>query len=410
MSNFLFTHFFWDQMLAQAWRSEEHWRPRQFQRSFILDCRDNGKPVLGSESQQGYLWFEGTYSTAMEAADVVQFVFSEEFVNEECHISAWCWLWIDGEEGPPFFLAAVVGVEDVKTAILDLADYVQGMIKDMMCLQGVNLYNSSIQEIEFEDGTPLISDAEKHFSQFSFSKISDIQNYALSGSDFNPLGPDTRNANEEAGNGWVKLNFDGEGSYEGECHDEMAHGKGKRVWADGSVYEGEFNMGERHGQGKYHFANGDVYEGEFDMGEPHGQGKYHFTNGGLYEGEWKNGKKHGWGKEFTHDGFVLEGEWKNDYFHGQGKISSGAVSYEGEWKNGKKHGHGQQIWANGAQFTGLHIDNERVSGQILYDGTRFDGTLRTERNGSCTRLVVSMENEQEAVFEFADDYVLHRIS
>ena len=69
----------------------------------ILDCRDNGKPVIGSESQQGYLWFEGTYSTAMEAADVVQFVFSEEFVNEECHISAWCWLWIDGEEGLHFF-------------------------------------------------------------------------------------------------------------------------------------------------------------------------------------------------------------------------------------------------------------------------------------------------------------------
>ena len=35
------------------------------------------------------------------------------------------WLWIDGKEGPPFFLAAVVGVEDVMTAILDLADYVQ---------------------------------------------------------------------------------------------------------------------------------------------------------------------------------------------------------------------------------------------------------------------------------------------
>ena len=72
------------------------------------------------------------------------------------------------------------------------------------------------------------------------------------------------------------------------------------------------------------------------------------------------------------------------------KYRQGAVSYEGEFENGKKHGHGQQIWANGAQFTGLHIDDERASGQILYDGTRFDGTLRTEQFGSCTRLVVSM--------------------
>ena len=61
-------------------------------------------------------------------------------------------------------------------------------------------------------------------------------------------------------------------------------------------------------------------------------------------------------------------------------------------------------FGNGAMFTGLHVDDERASGQILYDGTRFDGTLKTERNSSITRLVVSMENEQEAVFEFADDF------
>ena len=35
--------------------------------------------------------------------------------------------------------------------------------------------------------------------------------------------------------------------YEGEWKDDLQHGKGKEVKADGSSYNGEFKMGKKHG-------------------------------------------------------------------------------------------------------------------------------------------------------------------
>ena len=34
------------------------------------------------------------------------------------------------------------------------------------------------------------------------------------------------------------------------------------VWKDGSIYEGEWRDDMRHGKGRHIFANGDVYEGD----------------------------------------------------------------------------------------------------------------------------------------------------
>ena len=63
----------------------------------------------------------------------------------------------------------------------------------------------------------------------------------------------------------MKLNFDGDGSYEGNVTKRWLMVKEKE-FGQMAVSRREFNMGEQHGQGKHHFANGDVYEGEYDRG------------------------------------------------------------------------------------------------------------------------------------------------
>jgi len=39
--------------------------------------------------------------------------------------------------------------------------------------------------------------------------------------------------------------------YEGEYKEDLKHGSGKFVWADGRTYDGEWRTGKRHGKGIY---------------------------------------------------------------------------------------------------------------------------------------------------------------
>jgi hypothetical protein len=61
-----------------------------------------------------------------------------------------------------------------------------------------------------------------------------------------------------------------QGTYEGECKNGVAHGRGIAVGKD--EYQGEFKNGLPHGKGRYIYANGDEYIGEFKKGKRHGKG------------------------------------------------------------------------------------------------------------------------------------------
>lgn len=82
-----------------------------------------------------------------------------------------------------------------------------------------------------------------------------------------------------------------QGTYEGECKNGKAHGKGKAVGDD--AYEGQFKNGNLEGTGKYNWKNGTWYEGSFKNGLKDGEGIMHFvteTNkDSLITGFWKKG-------------------------------------------------------------------------------------------------------------------------
>jgi 1-phosphatidylinositol-4-phosphate 5-kinase len=51
----------------------------------------------------------------------------------------------------------------------------------------------------------------------------------------------------------------------------------------------------KHGLGKKMYANGDVYEGLWKLGKCEGPGRYRWKNKNEYDGEWRTGRMHGKG-------------------------------------------------------------------------------------------------------------------
>ena len=80
--------------------------------------------------------------------------------------------------------------------------------------------------------------------------------------------------------------------YEGEwlATGNVRDGKGKQLWADGSLYEGYWEGDKANGKGRLIHADGDVYEGDWVDDKAHGEGVYLHMDGARYEGQWEEDK------------------------------------------------------------------------------------------------------------------------
>lgn len=116
----------------------------------------------------------------------------------------------------------------------------------------------------------------------------------------------------------------GEGIYESPDGDKFEgeiseRGKGKLIYADGTVYEGMFYKMQKAGKGVEIYGNGTEYRGMFKQNMKWGKGKMKFGNGDLFEGNFKEGKRNGIGKYVIAKGGEFVGDWKDDFLEGTGK-------------------------------------------------------------------------------------------
>mmetsp|Transcript_13304 Transcript_13304/g.33264 ORF Transcript_13304/g.33264 Transcript_13304/m.33264 type:complete len:445 (+) Transcript_13304:1-1335(+) len=125
--------------------------------------------------------------------------------------------------------------------------------------------------------------------------------------------------------------------YRGQFDNDIPHGRGEQILADGSRYNGELRYGNKCGDAVFESANGTTYSGQFVNNAFHGQGSYSVHRGGKYEGGWEGGQYHGHGK-FT---------WP------------GGEVYEGSYVRGVKHGRGEFRWPDGKVFVGDWVHGER---------------------------------------------------
>ncbi|KAG2488884.1 hypothetical protein HYH03_012678 [Edaphochlamys debaryana] len=167
--------------------------------------------------------------------------------------------------------------------------------------------------------------------------------------------------------------------YDGTWKDGMRHGIGKYTWASGATYAGEWREGHlqgvgtwelldacgmgaggtagvarsrfryqggwhqdlKHGLGRQVFANGDVYEGIWKCGLPDGPGRLVYADGNEYDGEWRAGRMHGHGTFVWATGERYDGQWKDGRMDGVGLFTStDGSTHEGRWRRGRKHGPG----------------------------------------------------------------------
>lgn len=92
--------------------------------------------------------------------------------------------------------------------------------------------------------------------------------------------------------------------YRGAVQDGVPHGKGFKIWPEGTRFDGEWQYGNMR-QGVLTWPNGDRYEGEFQGNQLHGRGVRTWANGTYYEGAFANGQPEG---EGTAVALYYEGE------------------------------------------------------------------------------------------------------
>ncbi|KAH3765655.1 Ubiquitin carboxyl-terminal hydrolase CYLD [Pelomyxa schiedti] len=83
---------------------------------------------------------------------------------------------------------------------------------------------------------------------------------------------------------WDKRHGGEGGCYVGEWQNDMFHGKGVRVWSDGTTYEGDWAYGQEHGSGTKTWArDGTSFVGDWEMGAPT-YGTKKWPNGDMFMG------------------------------------------------------------------------------------------------------------------------------
>jgi hypothetical protein len=86
------------------------------------------------------------------------------------------------------------------------------------------------------------------------------------------------------------------GTYEGECKNGFAHGKGEAK--GGHRYVGMFKFGLPNGKGTYYYNNGIYYEGNFQEGLKEGKGETHYQRNGMTDS-------------------IVKGYWSADEYRGK---------------------------------------------------------------------------------------------
>jgi hypothetical protein len=160
------------------------------------------------------------------------------------------------------------------------------------------------------------------------------------------------------------------GSYVGNWECGKEHGRGERIYSDGSKYNGEFFEGEKEGEGMMFFANGDQYLGNWKRGHMSGKGVYQYKNGDSYEGGFLQGYRYGEGKYIYRDGGYYHGEYCN--------VQTDSLSTNPNPLpicDGKRHGTGVRVWTNGARYEGQwREDRMHGSGMLMTaDGGKYEG-------------------------------------
>jgi hypothetical protein len=142
-------------------------------------------------------------------------------------------------------------------------------------------------------------------------------------------------------------------------------------------YEGNFLDGKRHGKGKFLYANGTIYDGNWKAGKPSGLGARISKDGTVESGTWAEGRlvkvqkarvkldclvgdcETGYGKSKDATGNVYTGNFEKGQYSGYGEMRyKNGDRYQGHWKSGLLDGKGSYYFNNGHVNTGAFSEGK----------------------------------------------------
>ena len=179
-----------------------------------------------------------------------------------------------------------------------------------------------------------------------------------------------------------KLIYNDGDIYEGEWNDDKEEGYGKYTHIDGAIYEGYWKDDKLDGKGKEIWPDGNSYEGDYVEGNKNGHGKFIWSDGSVYEGDFVNNNIDGKGIYKWPDGRQYEGSWKENQMHGYGVFSwPDGRMYKGEYKNDKKEGYGVFRWKSGEEYRGFWKNGKQNGEGEMYYPDKNKTEKHTWKNG-----------------------------
>lgn len=140
------------------------------------------------------------------------------------------------------------------------------------------------------------------------------------------------------------------------------------------TYEGQFKDDIAHGKGKITYKDGSWYAGDFAFNQPDGFGEYHMSNGFVYRGQMKEGNFYGWGAKTqtfgeTGDSLTYFGWFEADELNGAGAfIHPNGFTYLGFWESGKQTGYGLTIQPDSTFEAGIY-KRGKISHSFTFNST-----------------------------------------
>jgi hypothetical protein len=298
---------------------------------------------------------------------------SKRFVLQECsNINNAVALTMNGVRyimyDPEFMVSLSYGDEWSNKFILahEVGHHINGHTVDVLAANSTNrvsLSTSRIQELEADE-----------FAGFVLGRLGASLSEALSGvqslsdKDYSYSTHPRRSKRIAA----IKKGFEESGGYVDSSN--LSISKGKTV---DSKYSNSRYAGVEYLVLNNYYQNA-VYEGYVSVksNDPFGYGTLYFDSGSKYEGEFSGGNYNGYGTLTLSNGKIKEGFWVND------NLVSGQIIYVdgrkniGSFKDGDQlHGIGSLVFKNGDKLEGNFLDGKIID--CIYSSSKFKETIRT---------------------------------
>lgn len=189
----------------------------------------------------------------------------------------------------------------------------------------------------------------------------------------------------------------GDVQYIGEWRESVPHGKGQKIYHDGTSYLGEFRHGEQTGSAIISSSEETMF-GNVKKGQLQGLAQITSKNGDILIGEFRDGLLNGFGKTGNQH-YTYIGEYSSGLQHGVGVLIKPEHQeyYVGEFRKGKMAGSGY-LRVRSSIYQGA-FDNDKRNGPGIYQYKTQTKVIALFKNDNVVQGVEISEKKVDQTYD-----------